>query len=179
MHLHTSVYRLIVSFVMCGLMLAVAIPAAAQTRLYEVELDLFSNDEMTHSLSVVLEEGKSARVSIGETSIVLLVASEGSIKGEPTISLSLDVTKTEEGLQNGTESQSVLSPTFLLSDTMEKGDPVVASVGSSDVAISVRRIEPSRVKEIMQTSDQASDCQPGNSETMAIMARLAARSVVA
>lgn len=163
---HISAYRFLVFFVFYTLVLAVAVPATAQTRLYEVQLDLFEDNEIVHSPSAIVEEGKSATITVGDTSIMLVVTSEGMMDGRPVVSLALDIARFEDNTINELESTSIMAPTVFLPDTMKQGDPATVSIGSNGVAATVRRVEPSKVASLMNAANKKDECQSANRVTL-------------
>ena len=156
---HISASRFLVSFIFYSLLLAVAVPATAQTRLYEVQLDVFEDNEIVHSPSAIVEEGKSATITVGNNSIMLVVNSEGLMDGRPVVSLALDIARFEDNTINELESTSIMAPTVFLPDTMKQGDPATVSIGSNGVAATVRRVEPSKVASLMNGANKKGEYQ--------------------
>lgn len=163
---HISASRFLVSFIFYSLLLAVAVPATAQTRLYEIQLDVFEDNKIVHSPSAVVEEGKSATITVGDTSIVLVVTSEGMMNGKPVVSLALDIAMFEDNTINELESTSIMAPTMFLPDTMKYGDPATVSIGSNGVAATVRRVEPSKVTSLMNALNRKDECQSASPVTL-------------
>jgi hypothetical protein len=163
---YKQVRQIVVSFVVCCLLLAVAIPAVAQSRLYEVQLDIFEDDEVVRSPSAIIEDGKEGIITVGDTTIALVVASEGMMEGKPIVSLTLDVTRIGGDNIKEVESGNIMSPTLFLPDTMQQRDPATISVGNADLAVSVRRLEPSEVTELMEAASEENECQSKGISTM-------------
>jgi hypothetical protein len=163
---YISASRFLVSFIFYSLLLAVAVPATAQTRLYEVQLDVFEDNEILHSPSAIVEEGKSATITVGNNSIMLVVNSEGLMDARPVVSLALDIARFEDNTINELESTSIMAPTVFLPDTMKQGDPATVSIGSNGVAATVRRVEPSKVTLLMNAANRKDECQSANPVTL-------------
>lgn len=162
-----SVLRIPVTLVTFMLLIVIAASVSAnQTRLYEVQFDLFENNELILSPSAVVESGKTARISAGSQVVEFTVNNEGMMDGMPVVSLALDFKTVDDPeikgelskMHSEIESNPIVSPTLYFADSTQAKDPATISVGAIDVSASVRRVEASKTAQLLESASSDKKC---------------------
>lgn len=127
-----------------ALFLAAAGSAVAESSLHRVEAELFESSELTASPMMIVEEGKSGLMVVGDTSFeVLLLEEEAHSRAD--LSLTVEVKRLQDDKASVSDGRVLIAPTLFLDDS---GTPTRVSVGEIDLVARAQRTTAAEVAEL-------------------------------
>src|SRR5690625_4746750 len=126
------------------LLLPLAGSALAESGLYKIDAELFENDELTASPTMIVEQDKPGRVVVGDTAFEMMVADEGERDGRPVIRLTAEVKRLHNDGSSRSGERTLIAPVLILDDSSKPADqPATVSVADITLTARAQRVTPS------------------------------------